>query len=181
VAGLATVARAHFQLQYPPPRGPFVDTSEVNFCDDYVNAGNRTAFPLSNGFVTLNVEHPSWNIEFEISTVQNPTTFTNFTSGGQEQIVRQFASATGEGVFCIPLPLNNTGVSGVQDGANVTILIIFNGGDGALYQCADLTLSNTATIPSNITCSNATSSGSSSSSSNSSSNSTTNTTGSSAA
>jgi hypothetical protein len=24
--------KAHFQLAYPPPRGPFVDDSEPNFC-----------------------------------------------------------------------------------------------------------------------------------------------------
>lgn len=27
-----TVANAHFQLAFPPPRGPFDDDNEVNFC-----------------------------------------------------------------------------------------------------------------------------------------------------
>ena len=49
-------------------------------------------------------------------------------------MVRNFASATGEGNFCIPLDLSNTGISGVSDGANVTIQFLFDGGDGNLYQ-----------------------------------------------
>jgi len=49
-------------------------------------------------------------------------------------------------------------VSGVADGVNVTLQFTFDGGDGLLYQCADLTLSSTATtvLPANVTCSNVT-------------------------
>lgn len=32
ISALLGIARAHFQLQYPIPRGPFVETNEVNFC-----------------------------------------------------------------------------------------------------------------------------------------------------
>ncbi|KAI0252598.1 hypothetical protein BJV78DRAFT_323565 [Lactifluus subvellereus] len=156
----ATAVNAHFQLAFPPPRGVFDDANEVKFCDNYVNAvNNRSEFPLSGGFVTLNSEHSSWSLSVLISTVQDPTSFNNFTSAsGQQQLARNFASASGEGGFCIPLDLNNTGISGVQNGANVTIQLVFNGGDGSLYQCADLTLSNSFTIPSSVSCSNATSS-----------------------
>lgn len=73
-----------------------------------------------------------------ISTVQNPVSFDNFTandtSSGADQFARNFASGTGEGTFCIPLDLSSIGVSGVQDGANVTIQIVFDGGDGNLFQ-----------------------------------------------
>ncbi|KAH9982245.1 hypothetical protein BGW80DRAFT_1262378 [Lactifluus volemus] len=153
-----TVVNAHFQLAFPTPRGVFVDDAEVNFCDNYVNAvDNRTSFPLSGGVVTLNSEHPKWTLGILISTVQDPTSFDNFTTtSGQQQLARNFATGSGEGGFCIPLPLNNTGISGVQNGANVTIQLMFNGGDGNLFQCADLTLSNSATIPSSVSCSNAT-------------------------
>jgi hypothetical protein len=48
--------------------------------------------------------------------------------------VRQFAQANGEGSFCIPLPLNNTGIAGIKDGANVTIQIVYAADDGNLYQ-----------------------------------------------
>jgi hypothetical protein len=30
--GTITAVNAHFQLQFPPPRGVFDDTNEVNFC-----------------------------------------------------------------------------------------------------------------------------------------------------
>ncbi|KAI0067876.1 hypothetical protein BV25DRAFT_1780393, partial [Artomyces pyxidatus] len=163
IACFATVANAHFQLAFPPPRGPFVEDDEPNFCDNYIHAvSNRSEFPLSGGFITLNSEHPSWNIAVLISTVQDPTSFANFsTSSGQQQLARNFASATGAGEFCIPLDLSNTGISGVSSGANVTIQIVYNGGDGSLFQCADLTLSNSFTIPSNVSCTNGTSSSSS--------------------
>lgn len=83
-AAFAAVADAHFQLQYPSPRGPFVEDSEVSFCgryhnmlslsdghlitivvDGYTNAvSNRTAFPISNGIINLNSEHPTWTGSF---------------------------------------------------------------------------------------------------------------------
>jgi hypothetical protein len=70
-----------------------------------------------------------------LSTAQDPTSFDNFTnSSGQQQLARNFASASGTGSFCIPLNLSSTGISGVADGANVTIQLVFNGGDGSLYQ-----------------------------------------------
>jgi hypothetical protein len=49
-------------------------------------------------------------------------------------LARNFASFSGAGGFCIPLDLSNTGISGVSDGANVTIQLVYNGGDGNLYQ-----------------------------------------------
>jgi hypothetical protein len=67
--------------------------------------------------------------------VQDPTSFNNFTnSSGGQQLAGNFASGSGAGGFCIPLDLSNTGISGVSDGANVTIQLVFNGGDGNLYQ-----------------------------------------------
>lgn len=78
LAGAITIVNAHFQLAFPPPRGPFDDDNEVNFCgnetrflsirvlmfttDNYINAvSNRSEFPLSGGFFTLNSEHPQWS------------------------------------------------------------------------------------------------------------------------
>jgi hypothetical protein len=70
-----------------------------------------------------------------LSTAQDPTSFDNFTtSSGQQQIVRGFANTTGTGDFCIPLDLSNTGISGVLNGANVTVQFVYNAGDENLYQ-----------------------------------------------
>ncbi|KAJ7745912.1 hypothetical protein DFH07DRAFT_889913 [Mycena maculata] len=154
-ASLLALVNAHFQLQFPLPRGPFVMDSEPNFCDGYTNAvSNRTIFPLTGGFFSLNSEHTSWTAGVAISTIQDPTSFNDFA-----QIV-PFFKDSGEGLFCFPLDLLSTNATGLTSGENVTIQITFDGGDGELFQCADLTLSSTATIPSNVSCTNGTSSAS---------------------
>jgi len=78
LTSIITAVNAHFQLAFPPPRGPFDDDNEVNFCgkvtrfvlirvlmsaaDNYVDAvSNRSEFPLKGGFVTLQSEHPNWS------------------------------------------------------------------------------------------------------------------------
>ncbi|KAI9057185.1 hypothetical protein FKP32DRAFT_1598656 [Trametes sanguinea] len=157
MSGLLTVASAHFQLQYPPPRGVFVEDKEPTFCDGYTTAvDNRTVFPTKGGFFSLHSEHPQWTLGGIIATVQNPENFPAFQSNGQFQYVVPFFGTSGEGDYCYPIDLAATGISGIKDGANVTIQFIYNGGDGQLYQCADLTLSDNATIPSSVSCTNAT-------------------------
>lgn len=153
----AGIARAHFRLLYPAPRGVFVSDSEPNFCGGYTNAvSNRSQFPLSGGFFSLSTGHTGFTAGVLLSTAQNPTSFDNFTSNGEQQLVRPWAREANGGTFCIPLPLNSTGIAGVEDRANVTIQIVLDGSDGSLYQCADLTLSSSYEIPSNVTCSNTT-------------------------
>ncbi|KAL4068341.1 hypothetical protein V8B97DRAFT_895008 [Scleroderma yunnanense] len=153
---LAAIANAHFQLQYPTPRGPFVDDQEPTFCDGYTNVTtNRTVFPLTNGVIDLYSEHPKWTAGVIVSTAQDPTSFSDFNT---TSMAVQYFQQNGEGQYCFPIDLAASGVSGLQDGANVTIQIIYDGGDGNLYQCADLTLSANMTVPSNatVTCTNAT-------------------------
>jgi len=160
-ATFAAVANAHFQLQYPLPRGPFVEDSEPTFCDGYTDAvSNRTVFPISNGVINLNSEHTTWTAGVIISTVQDPTSFSDFNSSSGYQMVVPYFQTNGEGMFCFPVNITTSGVSGIQEGANVTIQVIFDGGDGVLYQCADLTLSANATVPSDAasTCTNVTAS-----------------------
>ncbi|KIK02304.1 hypothetical protein K443DRAFT_97168 [Laccaria amethystina LaAM-08-1] len=150
VFAIVAGVNAHFQLQFPPPRGVFVEDNEPTFCDGYPNpAANRTEFPLTGGFITLNSEHPLWTSGVLLSTVSDPTSFNNFSQ------ITPYAQAHGEGSFCLPFDLSMTNATGLQDGQNVTIQIVYDGGDGNLYQCADLTLSKNFTISSNITCSNA--------------------------
>jgi hypothetical protein len=78
LASAITVVNAQFQLAFPPPRGRFDGDNEAKFCgnlarflsvrglmfalDNYPNAvSNRSEFPLSGGFITLNSEHPKWS------------------------------------------------------------------------------------------------------------------------
>ncbi|KAG1908435.1 uncharacterized protein F5891DRAFT_993023 [Suillus fuscotomentosus] len=149
-AVLATAVQAHFQMQYPIPRGPFVEDSEPTFCDGYNDAvNNRTVFPFSNGIINMNSEHPLWTAEVLISTYQDPNNFSYFNSSSGYQVVVPFFQQSGEGLYCFPIDIAAAAVnvSGIQDGANVTIQVLFNGGDGNLYQCADLTLSANLTVP----------------------------------
>lgn len=63
-----------------------------------------------------------------VSTAQNPSSFNNFTQAVP------FFQATGEGDFCFPINLASSGVSGLSDGVNATLQIVFDGGDDKLYQ-----------------------------------------------
>ncbi|PCH33439.1 hypothetical protein WOLCODRAFT_22017 [Wolfiporia cocos MD-104 SS10] len=161
VSGLVAAASAHFHLQFPGPRGPFNMENELTFCDNYGQVTtNRTTFPLSGGFYSLTSEHPLWVLGVIISTVPDPDNFSDFkTSSGQEQLVVQYFETSGEGAFCAPIDIAAAGISGVKDGANATLQFIFDGGDGQLYQCADITLQANYTIPSDISCTNATKNG----------------------
>ncbi|TRM61435.1 hypothetical protein BD626DRAFT_375698, partial [Schizophyllum amplum] len=146
--GLSTLVAAHFELHFPEARGDFDEDNEPNFCDGYNSVDDdREEFPLTGGFVTLYAGHPSWTLGILVSTADDPSSFDNFST------VRPFASAEGQGTYCIPFDLG----SDYTDGQNVTIQLQFSGGDGSLFQCADLTLSNNYTIDEK--CSNSTSTG----------------------
>ncbi|KAI0318616.1 hypothetical protein OF83DRAFT_1241998 [Amylostereum chailletii] len=158
---LFAAVQAHFTLNFPDPRGAFVEDDEPTFCDGYAHASsNRSSFPLSGGFVKITSEHPSWTLGVLLSTQSDPNSFEAFRSNGNDQLARNYASGSGEGDFCIPLDLSSAGISGVQNAANVTIQLVFNGGDGSLFQCADLIISDSFTT--NESCSNGTDSSSSS-------------------
>jgi len=148
------MASAHFQLQFPAPRGVFDQDNEPTFCDGYDNpATNRTQFPLTGGFFTLNSEHPQWTLGVFVSSAANATSFSDFSQ------VKPFFQDQGEGGFCVPLDFSsNANGSSLTAGQNVTIQVEYNGGDGNLFQCADLTLSNGSNLLSGVTCTNATNS-----------------------
>lgn len=112
---------------------------------------NRSQFPLSGGFFSVKTGHPDWTggtsicalptnvlthtqAAVLISTAQNPRSFDNFSVNGEQQLALPYAKEKDAGTFCIPLDLAAANITGVEDGANVTIQIIFAGGDGNLYQ-----------------------------------------------
>ena len=69
-----------------------------------------------------------------ISTVANPNSFDNFSVNGVPQLVHPYDKQADAGTFCIPLNISAAGISEAKDGANVTIQVVFDGGDGNLYQ-----------------------------------------------
>ena len=113
-----------------------------------------------------------------LSTAAAPESFNDFhNSSGGDQLVVGYYQGTGTSGLCVRVNANEAGIPGIQDGSNVTLQMVFNGGDGILYQvsrnelllalsgagedvltwvlqCMDLTLDANYTIPSNITCTN---------------------------
>ncbi|KAF9270455.1 hypothetical protein L218DRAFT_35682 [Marasmius fiardii PR-910] len=116
---LLFLTAAHFQLQFPPPRGAFVENNEPNFCDGYTTpASNRTKLSMTNSYISLTSEHPSWVVTVLLANTANPTSFDNFTQA------TPFTKNSGEGTFCMPFSLTNSNVTGLQDGQNVTLQVI---------------------------------------------------------
>ncbi|EJT98932.1 hypothetical protein DACRYDRAFT_24044 [Dacryopinax primogenitus] len=153
----AVPALAHFHLNYPPPRGPFVAQNELSFCSSYP-LGPRAPFSIDQGIVDITSSHPSASVEIVISFDQNPTTFAQFnaTDNGTAYapLLPTFAM-TYQGELCVPVDAATVGVP-VVNGTNATIQVYFNGGDGLLYDCADVVLISNYTLPSNTTCKNST-------------------------
>ncbi|KIO20573.1 hypothetical protein M407DRAFT_10802 [Tulasnella calospora MUT 4182] len=57
-AALFTTAQAHFTLDYPPARGPYVGQEELKFCSGYpTQSNNRSLFPISDGMIQVNARH----------------------------------------------------------------------------------------------------------------------------
>jgi len=157
ILSAVSVVNAHFRILYPEARGPYVGAGQLEFCDDYYTAGNRTEFPLTKGLVVFNTSHPQWTAGLMISTQPNPSTFDDFhnSTGGDQMAVPYFQSSGKN--FCFEVNIDSLGL-GVTDGSSVTLQMVFNGGDTVLYQCVDLTISSSFTIPSEIitTCQNMT-------------------------
>ncbi|KAF6766267.1 hypothetical protein DFP72DRAFT_12447 [Ephemerocybe angulata] len=159
----ATSVNAHFLLLSPVPRGEFVEDNEVNFCGGYNDAvSNRSTFPLSGGSFSINTPHIGFTVGVLLSTEKDPNSWESFSMNGTQTFVRDYAKEEDAGTFCIPLDIAAAKIPGAVDGANVTIQVVFQGGDGNLYQCADLTLSSNLTAVSNASCTNTTTSSSSS-------------------
>ena len=131
VAGLTLLqsVSAHYQLTYPESRG-FNEDNEPNApCGGFNSpSSNRTQFPLQNGFVEINSGHTSYSYEIKLVTNSaNPST-ADFNSAS--------TIATGSRNYpsnaCLPVDLSS--VSNASAGTNATIQVIYDGGDGKLYQ-----------------------------------------------
>ncbi|KZS95927.1 hypothetical protein SISNIDRAFT_477815 [Sistotremastrum niveocremeum HHB9708] len=173
---LASAAQAHFTLQYPQTRG-FDDDAEVTpICGGFNNVTNRTEFPLGPAQIQISSFHTTATVLIEVAVgIDNPTTFSQFntTSSGTTYPPLVGFNQIPEGPACYNVDISSLNISGATNGTDATILIIYDGGDGTLYQCADVTLVQGFTVPkgaieSNITCANIASAPSTTSSSSSS-------------
>ncbi|KAE9975339.1 hypothetical protein EG328_003239 [Venturia inaequalis] len=132
-------ALAHFRTVYPPARG-FDETTIVNFpCGGFNTANtNRTPVPLTGAFpIQLSMEHTSVKGAVYMSLGNDPQSAYSIQ-------LRNTFQETGPDNFCIggltiPSNLNITA------GTNATIQVVTNGDpNGGLYQCSDVTFTDTA-------------------------------------
>ncbi|KAI7851647.1 hypothetical protein BDC45DRAFT_515502 [Circinella umbellata] len=144
VAGLTLLqsVSAHYQLTYPESRGFSEDNEPSAPCGGFNTASsNRTQFPLKNGFVEINSGHTSYSYEIKLVTNSANPSASDFSSA--PTVANGSRNYPGEG--CLPIDLSS--VSNASAGTNATIQVIYDGGDGSLYQCVDVTL---AENPSNF-------------------------------
>ncbi|TVY82668.1 Uncharacterized protein LSUE1_G002013 [Lachnellula suecica] len=151
LAAFASVATAHFNMNYPAARG-FDEDKLVQFpCGSFdTPVSNRTVWPISNGSIALLMGHIDANVEVLIGFGNDPGSAFN-------TVLRPTCTEQGLGNFCmtgfsIPEGLN------ITDGTNATIQVVTNGDpDGGLYNCADIIFSTSAPAPADGVCKNETS------------------------
>ncbi|GAA5938788.1 uncharacterized protein JCM15063_004868 [Sporobolomyces koalae] len=138
----------------PQSRG-FDEDIEPQFCGGFNStASSRTPFPLNaQGSILIDSHHPSAQVAVLISFDENPTSiqqFTHLANGSSYGLLQNFESLSGEGEFCLSVDIASLNV-GATNGTPATIQVEFNGGDGTLFQCADVILVQNYTAPSNVT------------------------------
>ncbi|PMD35169.1 hypothetical protein L207DRAFT_587482 [Hyaloscypha variabilis F] len=149
LAALTTLASAHFNLDYPAARGFDEDILGTSPCggQDTVST-NRTLYPLTGGSIALTMGHIDANVAVYIG-------FGDSVGSSFNTVIRPTFTEQGLGNFCM------TGIEipggSALEGMNATIQVVTNGDpDGGLYNCADVTLSASATGLASGVCKNGT-------------------------
>ncbi|KZT39069.1 hypothetical protein SISSUDRAFT_1032926 [Sistotremastrum suecicum HHB10207 ss-3] len=156
----AAVVRAHFTLDYPQTRGLIHADEPTPICGGFNNVTNRTEFPLDAAEIQINSHHTLATVLIEVAVgIDDPSSFSQFntTSSGQTYGPLVPFNQIPEGPACYNVDISSLGLENAQNGTNATIVIIYDGGDGNLFQCADVTLVEGFKVPqgsilSNLTC-----------------------------
>ncbi|KAF9351187.1 hypothetical protein BGX34_000746 [Mortierella sp. NVP85] len=135
----SSAAMAHYTLDYPLSRGFSDDNEPKAPCGGYDTVGNRTQFPLTKGFVTINSHHATANVKINVVLGDNPSA-ADFTAAAATPA--NTIKVDHPGVSCLPLDLST--FKGATDNTTATIQLIYEGGDNPLYQCADVVLVTSA-------------------------------------
>ncbi|KAG1441948.1 hypothetical protein G6F56_011269 [Rhizopus delemar] len=129
----------HFTLTYPSSRGFNEDQESISPCGGFNTASSeRVVFPLQNAFIEINSGHTSYSYQINAIT-GNSTTLVGSGS-------RSYPQAS-----CLSL----NSLDGISAGTNTTLQVVYNGGDGLLYQCVDATFANSAPSFNSSACVNA--------------------------
>jgi len=156
ILALSTVASAHFRLNVPYWRGDSFASNRSQWdypcanVDQSNSSTNRTSWPLDGGSLLFAGSHP-WAHTYVNLGLGNEVTGFNIT------LIEGF-NQTGNGTFC----WSKTGQDvlkslNLTEGQNASIQVIQISHSGAaLYNCADITFSTTATLLDAGVCKNAT-------------------------
>ncbi|KAE9380167.1 hypothetical protein N431DRAFT_432454 [Stipitochalara longipes BDJ] len=149
LVAFTTLASAHFNLNYPAARGFDEDVLGTFPCGGQNSvSSNRTLFPLTGGSIALTMGHIDANVAVYIG-------FGDDVGSAFNTVVRPTFTEQGLGNFCMT-GIKIPGGSGLE-GMNATIQVVTNGDpDGGLYNCADVTLSASASGPASAVCKNGT-------------------------
>lgn len=124
---MQSLVSAHFTLIYPSSRG-FDETKEPTApCGGFdTPSAQRVQMPLKSSFIAIDSGHVTYTYLINAVTKQNPTA-SDFTSGTVQ--VAQ-GSRTYPQAACLPITFNDS----FKANTNVTLQVVYNGGDGLLYQ-----------------------------------------------
>lgn len=132
LASLASVATAHFTLNWPVARGSNEDNMPNFPCGDFnTPSSNRTIVALDADTLPVDItfHHTQTAVSYLLALGSDPSTNYNITLGST-------LSATGLGEFCLPDIALSSAILGVNltDGLNATLQVVTNGDpSGGLY------------------------------------------------
>ncbi|EWC43672.1 hypothetical protein DRE_01559 [Drechslerella stenobrocha 248] len=141
---LATCASAHFVITYPPDRGDSYNTQFQFPCGGVAFDGNRSFWPTAGGAISFVPLHDFAFTTINIAignNIQESTDLNRFN----HIMVPTFNQTGGNGTFCLPtVKIPRSLKPLVKAGVNATIQIVQLVASGsALYNCADITFSDT--------------------------------------
>lgn len=124
---MQSLASAHFTLSYPKSRGFDESKEAVGPCGGFdTPSSQRVQMPLKNSFIQVNSGHVAYSYNIN-AVVKNDPTASDFSSN-VVKVAEGTRSYPEES--CLPLNFNDS----FKTNTNVTLQVVYNGGDGLLYQ-----------------------------------------------
>ncbi|KAI1004724.1 hypothetical protein K3495_g3491 [Podosphaera aphanis] len=151
---LASLATAHFTIQYPEARGnAFAEgaSQRIYPCANVNSTSEspRTLWPIEGGPVSMKLYH-SWTYLFVNLGLGSDNLRFNIS------LTPNLLNETGKGSFCLPKLTLPSGLV-PEEGQNASLQVVAVGKKGdAFYSCSDITFSKDAPMHSAETCSNST-------------------------
>ncbi|KAL7752243.1 hypothetical protein RI367_002288 [Sorochytrium milnesiophthora] len=134
------LVQAHYILNTPKSRGFDDDGESKPVCGSFNSVMSpRVSWDLTSP-ITITSYHPNADLNIFLSLSENPTTVDDFKKISYQRIT-QAANLSYTGIFT-DQSVQPLGVKALTDlsGKDATLMMTYDGGDGLLYQCSDLTI-----------------------------------------